>query len=68
MIELQFETSTPGKPASANVGTSGRNGDRLGVVTASGLSCPERISGSDVSRETVETHYPSLTYFLTQAH
>src|SRR6185369_16660846 len=48
MIELQFETSTPGKPASAKVGTFGSNGDRWGVVTTSGLSCPERISGSAV--------------------
>ena len=48
MIELQLETSTPGKPASANVGTSGSSGDRFGVVTTSGLSWPERISGSAV--------------------
>ncbi len=48
MIELQFDTSTPGKPASAKVGTSGSSGERFGVVTASGLSCPERISGSAV--------------------
>ncbi len=37
------DISSPGKPASASVGTSGSSGERLGVITASGRSLPPLI-------------------------
>ena len=39
----QAVASTSGKPASAVVGTSGRAGERVAVVTASARSRPSRM-------------------------
>src|SRR3990170_3864970 len=42
----QVETSKPGRPASSNVGTAGKSGERRGAEIAIGLSCPLLTNGA----------------------
>ena len=45
-MPAQTTTSAVGQPASAIVGTSGSNGERVFVVTASGRNLPDDTMGA----------------------
>src|SRR5437016_4125139 len=57
----QDDTSNPGTPDSAMVGSSGAVGKRFGVVTASPRSCPERTvcKSEPVVLIAIFEHFPS---------
>ena len=47
-MPYQVENSKPGRPASADVGTSGSAGTRFGAVIARPRSLPPAICGAEV--------------------
>jgi hypothetical protein len=57
----QMSRLAPGKPCSATVGTSGKNGERLALTMPSSLALPVRMCGNAMPGSHTKSAWPEST-------